>query len=78
MHVPGAINARVSDNHLKVGGMNSRGTRWLDAATVGRVNAKLFIQARYQSEKQKKAVLDRAAKGTTSCLKSQAPRSGPK
>ena len=62
MYVPGAINARVSENHLKVGGMNSRGTRWLDAATVGRVNAKLFIQARYQSDKQKKAVLNRVAK----------------
>ena len=47
---------------VAVGALSSRGTRWLDAATVGRVNAKLFIQARYQSEKQKRAVLNRVRK----------------
>ncbi|KAH8072126.1 hypothetical protein JL721_4039 [Aureococcus anophagefferens] len=61
LHVPGAVGARAAVDRKVVGNLNSRGTRWLDAATVGRVNAKLFIQARYQSEKQKKAVLDRVA-----------------
>ena len=65
LHVPGAVGARAAVDRKVVGNLNSRGTRWLDAATVGRVNAKLFIQARYQSEKQKKAVLDRVATGAT-------------
>ena len=65
LHVPGAVGARAAVDRKVVGNLNSRGTRWLDAATVGRVNAKLFIQARYQSEKQKKAALDRVARGAT-------------